>query len=325
MRRRKFIVMLGTAAFARSFAVSAQSAVEHPLVGILFPGKIPNPRIDALLQGLEDNGYFDGRNVAITIRAADFDNARLAELANDLVRSKVDVLLTSTTAGVIAAHAATRTVPIVFAAIADPVALGVAESLAHPGGNVTGITLLSPEINGKRLALIKEAFPRATKIAVLQNSTNSGSAIMSSDIADVAHSLGLQARVFSATRPEQFDDVMDAVAAWSADAVMALDDPVFNFNPIPLTAAAARHTLPLICDAPEMATAGCLFTYGVDIIANYRHAASLVAKILKGAQPADLPIENPTRFEAVVNLKAAKALGLTLPTSILLRADKVIE
>jgi ABC-type uncharacterized transport system substrate-binding protein len=327
MGRRKFTRPLSAVATLAFFvgAAFAQSAVEHPLVGVLFPGQIPSPRIDAFLKGLADAGYNEGRNIAVIIRAAAFDNARLTPLAQELIQSHINVLVTSSSPGVVAAQAVTRTVPIVFATIGDPVALGVAKSLAHPGGNITGITLLSPDINGKRLALIKEAVPAAKKIAILQNPTNPATTIMSRDVETVARSLGLEARTFAAARPEQFNEILDSVAAWPADAIMPLDDFLFDANSITLAASASRHALPLICASPEMAAAGCLFTYGVDILANYRQAASLVAKVLKGAKPADLPIENPTRFQTIVNLKAAKALGLSVPTSILLRADEVIE
>jgi putative ABC transport system substrate-binding protein len=327
MGRRKFIRLLSAVAILAFWVgpAFAQSAVERPLVGVLFPGQIPSPRIDAFLQGLADNGCNEGRNIALIIRAAAFDNSRLSPFAKELIQSHVDILVTSSSPGVIAAQAATRTVPIVFATIADPVALGVAKSLAHPGGNITGITLLSPDINGKRLALIKETLPGATKIAILQNPTNPATTIMSREVETVARSLGLEARTFAAARPEQFNEIVDSVAAWSADAIMPLDDFLFDTNGVSLAASASRHALPLVCGSPEMAAAGCLFTYGVDIPANYRQAASLVAKILKGAKPADLPIENPTRFQTIVNLKVAKTLGLSVPTSILLRADEVIE
>jgi putative ABC transport system substrate-binding protein len=324
MRRRAFITLLAGAVLCPG-AAGGQPVSGHPLVGVLFPGQTTSSRIEALLQGLRDHGYVDGRNISVMIRAAEFDRARLAPLADELVRSGVDVLVTSSSAGVLAAQAATRTLPIVFAAIADPVALGVAKSLAHPGGNVTGITLLAPEIAGKRLALIKEALPATTRIAVLQNPDSASIASNARDFEAVARSLGLELRVFAATQPAQFDAAMVGAAAWSANAVMSMDDPLFENSPGPLAAAAARHALPLMCSAPDMADAGCLFTYGVDIIANWRHAASFVNKIIKGAKPADLPIENPTRFVTILNLKTANALGVVLPTSMLLRADKVIE
>jgi putative ABC transport system substrate-binding protein len=324
MKRRAFILALGGAALCAS-AAFGQSVRGRPLVGVLFPGQITNTRIEALLQGLRDHGYVEGRNIAVMIRAAEFDRARLAPLADELVRAGVDVLVTSTSAGVLAAHAATATIPVVFGAIGDPVALGVANSLAHPGGNVTGVTLLAPEISGKRLALIKEALPAATRIAILQDPGSPAIPSNSRDFEAVAHSLGLELRVFAATQPAQFDEAMAGAAAWPANAVMAMDDTLFENNPVPLAAAAARHALPLICSSPDMAEAGCLFTYGVDIIANWRHAVSFVDKIIKGAKPADLPIENPTRFVTVLDLKTANALRIVLPTSMLLRADKVIE
>ena len=324
MRRRAVITLIVGAALCAS-AAFGEPMRGRPLVGVLFPGQSTSSRMEALLQGLRDHGYVDGRNIALMIRAADFDRARLAPLAGDLVRSGVDVLVTSSSAGVLAAQAATPTIPIVFAAISDPVALGVAQSLAHPGGNVTGVTLLAPEIAGKRLALIKEALPAATRIAVLQNPDSASIASNARDFEAVARSLGLELRVFAAAQPAQFDEAMAGAAAWSANAVMSMDDPLFENSPGPLAAAAARHALPLMCSAPDMADAGCLFTYGVDIVANWRHAASFVDKIIKGAKPADLPIENPTRFLTILNLKTANALRIGLPTSMLLRADKVIE
>jgi putative tryptophan/tyrosine transport system substrate-binding protein len=324
MRRRAVIAALAGAALCAG-AAFGQSVRGRPLVGVLFPGQSTSSRIEALLQGLRDHGYVDGRNIAVRIGAADFDRARLAPLADEFVRSGVDVLVTSSSAGVLAAQAATRTIPIVFSAISDPVTLGVAASLARPGGNVTGVTLLAPEIAGKRLALIKEALPAATRVAVLQNPGSPSIPSNSRDFEAVAHSLGLELRVFGATSPAQFDAAMAGAAAWSANAVLSMDDPLFENSAVPLAAAAARHALPLMCSAPDMGDAGCLFTYGVDIIANWRHAASFVDKIIKGAKPADLPIENPTRFVTVLNLKTASALRIVLPTSMLLRADKVIE
>lgn len=210
MKRRHFIVALAGAALCTGAAFS-QSVPGRPLIGVLFPGQITSSRIEALLQGLRERGYVDGRNIAVTVRAAEFDNARLPPLANELVRSGANVLVTSSSAGVLAAQAATRTVPIVFAAIADPVALGVAKSLAHPGGNITGVTLLAPEIAGKRLALIKEALPAATRIALLQNQSSPSIASNSRDFEAVARSLGLELRTFAVTRAAGFDEAMSTL------------------------------------------------------------------------------------------------------------------
>jgi putative tryptophan/tyrosine transport system substrate-binding protein len=329
MRRRDFVAVLaGSIACAFGERAVAQSERKLPLLGVLVPyANVPgSANMTAFADGLRMEGLSDGKTVRIMLRAAENDFARLPALAAELVAAQVDIIVTASTPGVLAAEGATRTTPIVFAAVGDPIALGVAKALAHPGGNATGITLLTEELNAKRLALVKEALPAASRVALLVNPSNPGlMPIATRDVPMAARALGIEVRSFDVARVTEFDAVMAAAVAWKADAVMSLDDPLFSQEPAPLAAAALRHSLPMIGSTAEMGEAGCLFAYGIDIADNWRHAAVFVAKILKGANPADIPIENPTRFVMIANLKTAKALAISLPTATLLRADRVIE
>jgi putative tryptophan/tyrosine transport system substrate-binding protein len=325
VRRRDFIAC-ASALSVIGGNVFAEAGDKLPVVGILTPLESGDPYDEALVEGLRDEGYIDGQTVHILARYAGGDFARLPALAAELAQANPDVIVTSTTPAVLAAESATHTIPIVMASVGDPIALGVAKTLAHPGGNATGITLLSEDLNAKRLALVKEALPGASRVALLTNPDNPAMRhIAAREIPTTAQTLGLATRTFEAARYEAFDTVLAAATAWKAEAVLALDDVLFDERAASLAEAALRHALPVIGSVPRQASAGFLFTYGIDIGANYRRAAELVAKILKGERPGDIPIENPRRFTMIVNLKAAKQLGIDLPTATLLRADRVIE
>jgi putative ABC transport system substrate-binding protein len=307
------------------FFAAAQDAARLPRVTYLLLGKPEaNPRFRAaFVDGLQTLGYVDGQNIAIELRYSDADG--FPALARDAIDGGTDVIVTASTQALRAAQGATKTVPIVFASISDPVAGGFVDTLARPGGNITGLTILSPELNRKRLQLIKETVPSASRVAVLQNPENPSTAVMSQGIEGAAEALRLRVRRFDAAAPTAFGELTNQIAAWRADAVLVLDDAMFSSYRVGLIAAAAERGLPLACPYRDMAMAGCLFSYGVDLLANFRRSAVYVDRILKGSDVASLPVENPARFEMVTNLKTAKALGLTMPQAVLLRSDAFVE
>ncbi len=304
---------------------AAQDAPRLPRVTYLLLGNPEaNPRFRAaFVDGLQTLGYVDGRNIAIDLRYAEPDG--FPALARDAVNGGANVIVTASTQALRAAQGVTKTVPIVFASISDPVAGGFVDTLARPGGNITGLTILSPELNRKRLQLIKDTLPTASRVAVLQNPENPSTKVMSEGIDGAAEALRLRVRRFDAAGPSAFGALAGQIAAWRADAVLILDDAMFSSYRTGLIAAAAEHGLPLACPYRDMAIAGCLFSYGVDLLANFRRSAVYVDRILKGGDVANLPVENPARFEMVTNLKTAKALGLTMPQAVLLRSDAFVE
>ncbi len=281
-------------------------------------------RVDALRAGLRDLGYVEGKNIVIEFRWADGKNDRLPELAAELVRLKVDVLVTHAVPATRAAKQATTTIPIVTAAVADPVALGLVASLARPGGNITGSTFFFAEIIAKRLELLKEAMPRITQVAVLLNPDNPSMGPNFRAMELKAKSLKVVLQRFEARGPNEFENAFSAMAKKRVDAVAVVEDPMFIANAKGLADLAAKQRFSSI-GFNEFAEAGGLIGYGANYLEMWRRAAYFVDKILKGAKPGDLPIEQPTRFELVVNMKTAKALGVKISQSILVRADKVIE
>lgn len=260
--------------------------------------------------------------MVIEFRWAEGRYDRLEELATELIRLKVDVLVTYGTPGVRAAKRATASIPIVMAASADAVATGLVDSLARPAGNVTGLTIFGPEVTAKRLELLREAFPRARKVAVLFNPDTRGAGAQPMDIASKSFNVELQR--IGVRGPGEFAHAFSDMVASRVDAVLVTQEPMLNAYPNEIADLATRHRLPMI-GFIDLADAGGLLGYGVNFSELYRRAAYYVDRLLRGAKPADLPIEQPTKFELLVNLKAAKAIGITLPQSILLRADRVIE
>jgi putative ABC transport system substrate-binding protein len=326
-RRAAFLAALAFGAVMAGVVLSgtAQQPAKVFRIGILSPAESPSTRaFDALRGGLREFGYVDGENVTIEYRLMAGDYGRLPAMAADLVDRKVDLIVTDTTPAARAAQAATRTIPIIAAtAGADPVAAGLAASLAHPGGNLTGFTGGDIEVSGKRVQLLKDALPAVSRIAALWNPAMLRSVLQVTE--EAARAMGLQLRSIAVATPDEFTAGFEAAVGGGAEALVVLPDAMFWNERRRIVALAAQHRLPAIYEEREYANDGGLISYGRDVSEQFRQAAGYVDKILKGAKPADLPIQQPTRFDLVVNLKTANALGLTIPPSILARADEVIE
>jgi putative ABC transport system substrate-binding protein len=309
--------------FAASPAADAQPARPVPRIGVLWPTS-DSPALQAFRQGLQDLGYVEGQNVLIEYRYAQGKDDRLPELVADLVRLKVDVILTY---GVTAARVATRattTIPIVNGSMSDPVEARLVASLAKPGGNLTGLTSRSPELSAKRLELIKEVVPGLSRLAVL-GTTGRTATLASEEIELTARSLGVTIQALSVRGPDDLDSAVSAMAKERAGALLVVPDLMFNEHRKRLVDLVARHRLPATYFSKDFVEAGGLMSYAPSFTNQFRRSAVYVDKILKGANPSELPIEAPTKFELVINLKAAKALGLAIPQSLLLRADEVIQ
>jgi putative tryptophan/tyrosine transport system substrate-binding protein len=282
-------------------------------------------RIQAFHQGLRELGYVEGKNVVIEYRYAEGKLDRLPALAAELVRLKVDVIVTSAAVATRRAKETTVTIPIVMAQDGDPVGSGHVASLARPGGNITGLSSLSPEISGKRLELLKEIVPRLSRVVVLGTSTSPGSAQGLRETELAARAFGAQLQYLDILDPKDIESTFREASKGRADGVLVLSSPVFNSHRTQVVELAAKSRLPTIYYATEWVDDGGLMTYGTNIADLYRRAAVYVDKILKGAKPADLPVERPIKFEFIINLKAAKQIGLTIPPNVLARADKVIR
>jgi putative tryptophan/tyrosine transport system substrate-binding protein len=292
-------------------------------LGATAPSNI-SARIEAFRQGLRDLGYIEGQNLIIEYRYAEGKLDRLPELAAELVRLKVDAIFVQSTPAVQAAKKATTTVPIVSVS-GDPVGLGLVASLARPGGNVTGLTNLTSELAGKRLELLKEVVPRISRVAVLWNPDASSSALRMRETDAAAASLGIKLQPVEVRAANDFERAFSALKRERADALFPLRSPFISNHVKRIVELAAKNRVPGMYDASEFAEAGGLMSYGTMLADLDRRAATYVDKILKGAKPAELPVEQPTKFEFVINLKAAKQIGLTIPPNVLVRADKVIK
>ena len=309
-------------------AAWAQSAAKTPKVGILqvgFPAASGHLAA-AFKQAMQERGYVEGRTVLFEARFGEGKRERLSEAAAELVRLKVDILVTSTDEGIAALKRHTQTIPIVMANSTDPVGTGFVVSLARPGRNITGNSSMSPELNGKRLELLKEVVPGLSRVAILWNPDIRGAVFDYKESEGAARTLHLQLQSVEATRADDFERAFAAMTAERAEAVVvpAVNPLVFN-NRSRVAALAQQHRLPSIFGTKDYADAGGLMAFGPNVIDQWRRAATYVDKILKGARPADLPVEQPTKFELVINLKTARALGLTIPPSLVRRADRVIE
>ena len=325
--RREFIAVLGGTVIAWPFAARAQQAA-MPVIGFL---EIRSPetiaeRLRAFRQGLKETGYVEGENVAIDYRWAEQID-RLPELAADLVRRQVAVIATAagfTTA--LAAKGATTTIPIVFAVSEDPVKSGLVPSLARPGGNLTGINLLSLELTAERLELLREMLPAAARVAVLVNPANTANAqITLREVEAASRAMGLQFQIFNASTSREIDAAFAAFGRERPDAVFLGQDAFFNGRRLQLANWAVRHALPMTSGSRDICEVGGLMSYGTNIVDTYRQMAVYVGRILKGAKPADLPVEQSAKFELVINAQTARMLGLEIPPTLLARADEVIE
>ena len=321
--RRRFVVA-SLAGLALPRAGAAQRAAR---VGFLSPftASVAAPWHEAFRPGLRELGWTEGQNITIEYRYANGNNDRLPELAAELVRLKVDVIVASIGTDAAIAKSATTSIPIVMASGGDPVAGGLVASLARPGGNITGLTQMAPELTGKRLELLKQIVPNLSRVAVLWYPRGTTSPLSWKEMQSPARELGIRLQSLEVQSPADFAKAFHDATTARAGAVVVLPNPLFVANLRRIAELAAKTRLPSIFHLREFPDVGGLLAYGVDRADMYRRAAAYVDKILKGAKPADLPIEQPTKFELVINLKTAKALGLTIPRSVLLRADHVIE
>jgi putative ABC transport system substrate-binding protein len=329
MRRRDFIILLAGAMGGWPSALRAQQKT-MPVVGFLSAGSVspgPSaPNVAAFRQGLSEAGYVDGQNLAIEYRWAEDRYDRLPALAADLVGRKVDLIVTSGgTPGVQAAKSATSTIPIVFTLVSDPVGLGLVASLARPGGNLTGFSNISTLLTPKRLELLSELVPQAKEIALLVNPTNPNAEPMIRDMQEAARTKGVQLPILKAGTESEIDAAFATLVELHVGALVVGADAFFNSRREQLVALASRHAVPAIYAQVGFTASGGLISYAISNTDVFRQAGIYAGKILKGAKPADLPVQQPTKFELVVNLNTAKALGLTVPPSILARAHEVIE
>jgi putative tryptophan/tyrosine transport system substrate-binding protein len=332
MRRRELIFLLGGAAISLPFAAHAQQKA-MPVIGYLGTGS-PSPgaaNVAAFRDGLSETGYVEEKNVAIEYRWAENHYDRLPVLATDLVDRKVDVIVTSGgNPSALAAKSATATIPIVFASVGDPVRMGLIASLARPGGNVTGFSAIDVELIPKQLELLSELVPQATVIAFLVNPNNPGTERFSTErfiggVQEAARTKGVQLPILKAGTESEIDAAFASLVELQAGALLIGPEAFFTSRLDQLAALASRHAVPAIYGFREFAASGGLISYGASLTANFRQAGIYAGRILKGEKPADLPVQRPTKFELVINLKTAKALGLTVPQSILARATEVIE
>ncbi len=325
MSRLVLASTLALALLAAPLAAGAQPARKVARVGFLTNIAIPVDLLAAFREGLRELGYREGQNLVVEYRSAEGRYERLLDLAAELVRLDVDVIVAGGTPAPIAARRATSTIPIVITNHGDPVGSGLVASLARPGGNVTGLSIVTPELFGKHLQLLKEAVPRISRVAVLSNPSNPIHGRMSREAEAAARSVDVQLRILEARAPSDLARAFSAMTRQKAGALIILGDAMFFEQRRRIAESALGSRLPAMAAQREFAEAGSLMAYGANLRENVRRAATYVDKILKGAKPADLPVEQPTKFELVVNLRTAKALGLTIPPSVLLRADEVIN
>lgn len=319
---RKFHVLLVATILTAAHLAEAQSLIKVPRVAYLAPQSQPSARFEAFRQGLRDLGYVDGQNVRIDYRGHE-DRPQLAVLANELIREKVTLIVTQ--------GAATRTaelvgtVPVLFGYSGDPVEAGLVKSLARPGGNMTGVTMLAFELVGKRLEFLKEAVPKVSRVSVLSSPAHPGEQRELSETQKTAQSVGLVLQYHRVTTTADVNTALDATVKDHANALLAFPDPVTTAHRVEIAEFAVKHRLPSVFGWSDYVDAGGLMSYGPDHNALWRRLASYADKILKGTKPADLPVEQPTKFELVFNLQTAKQIGVTIPPNVLARADRVIQ
>jgi putative tryptophan/tyrosine transport system substrate-binding protein len=323
--RRKFIGTLAGALLTASISAAQQPGKVYR-IGVLSAGPPALPKTDAVFfQALRELGWIEGKNVIFEPRYAEDRLDRLPELAAELVRLNVDVIVTIGTLAPLAAKRATATIPIVMSSAGDPLGSGLVASLARPGGNVTGLSMMVPELGGKRLQMLKELLPGVSRVAILWNAANPYPAHVFRETGGAARTLGIQLQSLEVRSPGDFPSAFDAAVRQRAEALVTVEDPLTAGQRTQIVDFAAKTRLPAMYGLREFVEVGGLMSYGVHLADLRRRAAGYVDKILKGAKPADLPVEQPTKFELVINLKTAKALGLTIPPSLLQRADEVIQ
>jgi putative ABC transport system substrate-binding protein len=332
MRRREFIKLVGGAAAAWPLSVNAQPSAKIPRIGLMVTGSLQSPearvQLDAFRQGLRQLGYTEGRNIAIEYRGADGRIERFPNLAAELVRLEVDLIFAANTRAALAARQATSTIPIVSAVMGDPVEDGLVASLAQPGGNVTGLTLLAPELTAKRMQLLKDALPNVSRVAALWHPGAYGERTMDDMLKateSAARTLGVQLQLIEVRAAGELERAFSTMMKERAEALFLFPTPMLFLARRRIIELAATNRLPSVSQAREFVELGGLIAYGANINDLFRRSTVYVDKILKGAKPADLPVEQPTRFELVINLKTAKTLGIDLPLGLMIRADEMIE
>jgi putative tryptophan/tyrosine transport system substrate-binding protein len=326
MKKKILASLLGTLMLSPIYLARAQQPKKVPRIGFFFGASASSnaDRTEAFRQGLRDLGYIEGKNILIEYRYAE-GVAEFPNLATELVRLKVDVIVVPSTAGAQAAKNATTTIPVVFTSVGDPVGTGVVASLARPGGNVTGLSNLSPELSGKQLELLKEAFPKISHVAVLWETANAGNAASLGEMKVAAEALRVTLQRLEFRGPDDFETAFSAIKEKHANALIVPRTALNSTHRTRIVDFGAKSRLPSMYGDGEFVDAGGLMSYGVNVPDLWGRAALYVDKILKGAKPADLPVERPTKFEFNVNLKTAKQIGLTIPPNVLARADRVIK
>ena len=325
MKRRQFIALVGGAVVVWPRAARAQKPAV-PVIGFLVSGTPAShgPWVDAFVRRIHELGWIEGRTVAIEYRWAEGRNERFAEIAAEFVRLKVNVMVTTGTAPTIAAKRATLSIPIVFPAAGDPVGTGLVASLARPGGNVTGMSIQTTDLAGKRLELLREIVPGLRRLAIMAHGGAPASVLETGEVRAAASTFGIDASSFDVRSTDDIATAFEALKG-RTDALYVVIDPLLTTNKVRINILAISARLPTMYGFRELVEAGGLVSYGANFPHLWRRAAEQVDKILRGAKPADLPVEQPTKFELVINLKTAKALGLTIPPTLLARADEVIE
>ena len=329
LERRAFVRLAVLGVIAAPLAAEAQPAARTPRIGVLLPGApaaaARNPRMQAFYQSLREFGWVEGQNVVFERRYAEGQYGRLSALATELARLNVDVIVTASTPPAKAAKSATTSIPIVILDPGDPVATGLVTSLAWPGGNVTGVSSIAPDLAAKRLEMLKEAAPKTSRVAVLFNAAIPPAEIAMKELRAAAQVLGLRIESVAVQGPKGFEEAFGTITQDRADGLIVFPDPLTFTNQDLIVNFAAKSRISSLFGAKEFVEIGGLMSYGPSYPGMFRRGAYYVDKILKGAKPADLPLEQPTKFELVINLKTAKALGLAIPQSILIRADEVIQ
>jgi putative tryptophan/tyrosine transport system substrate-binding protein len=327
MAKKIIVVLLVGLTLASVHLVEAQQTKKVPHIGVISPAfpSAAAPFIEAFREGLHDLGYIEGKNIVIEYRYAEGKEDRLPALAAELVHLKVDVIVAGGGNASLAAKNATKNIPIVVASASDPVGTGLVASLARPGGNITGSTLINPDLSGKRLELLKEAIPRLSQVAVLVYRDNPAATLMLKETETAGQSLGLQLQILEVRNTDELENAFGVVKKGHSEAINVLSSAFFGGERKKIVDLASRTRLPTMYFDKQFVESGGLMSYGANVADLFRRAANYVDKILKGAKPADLPVEQPTKFEFVINLKAAKQIGLTIPPNVLARADKVIK